>query len=406
MRLSFSLLAIGLILIGVIGCKKEVEPPPPPPEHARHEPRWLVVIHVESPFDFDTTKIDVADWKPGEDIVILEQLETDWRFWFYYPWQGEDTIRYSVEYKYEDYGFGGKGLWVNGKLMGMVLGSVDFVYKYNIPHPEDILTITSNNANNFISWVQDTDPKVHFPNLKVVMIDISSPAFQHYPNLVSALKALPDHIQICLWINLYYWGVFVEDGKNYDVTDCQLEELTELNNLRELRLRSTKITDTGVRSLSKCSDLRVLTLYGNRFTDKGIKALSHLDNLRELIVISSRITTRAMEYISSMKNLRSLTLNCERVTGRGLQFLRGMQNLEEVGLFNAKVSDADLENLIYLPNLRRFSLNAPISDDAVNYLIRLSNLKELYLERTRLTPTGIARLKETLPDCKITVKDI
>jgi len=120
MRLSFSLLVMGIILISSPGCKKK--------------PRWLR-IYCEGEFE---DSINVTGWEVNEDVVGI-------RRWGY-PWQGEDSISYSFYLPSYDttllppYTY----LVVNGRLVGVDPFGVRIE---NIPYKEEVLTLMRYDTN-------------------------------------------------------------------------------------------------------------------------------------------------------------------------------------------------------------------------------------------------------------------
>ena len=56
-----------------------------------------------------------------------------------------------------------------------------------------------------------------------------------------------------------------------------------------------------------------------------------------------------------------------------------------------------------LPDLRALDLsNMPVDDSDTEYIIPLTGLRHLYLSSTRVTDSGVAKLQQALPNCKIT----
>ena len=45
---------------------------------------------------------------------------------------------------------------------------------------------------------------------------------------------------------------------------------------------------------------------------------------------------------------------------------------------------------------------APITDAAIEELVKLRNLKELKLPETKISDAALAKLQKALPDCKVT----
>ncbi len=118
----FCIVAMLVIMCVLVGCCKQES------EHPPVERKWLVVTR-DGEFE---DSINVTGWTPGEDMITLEnELNI--------PWHGEDSIDYRSE----------PGLlWVNGKVIGVLLDRVDFK---DIQHPEDVLMVisTKNNPEEF-----------------------------------------------------------------------------------------------------------------------------------------------------------------------------------------------------------------------------------------------------------------
>lgn len=66
------------------------------------------------------------------------------------------------------------------------------------------------------------------------------------------------------------------------------------------------------------------------------------------------------------------------VTDTGVAALRGMTNIEELDLTDARVTDG-----------------------AINDLVTLSGLKKVVLKGTRVSTSGVAKLRQALPGCAI-----
>jgi hypothetical protein len=55
-----------------------------------------------------------------------------------------------------------------------------------------------------------------------------------------------------------------------------------------------------------------------------------------------------------------------------------------------------------MPNLTWLCIrDTDVSDRGINNLARLTRLRALYLERTRVTPAGVRSLQHSLPECTI-----
>jgi len=245
MRLSFSLLAIGLLLIGVLGCKKEAVPPTS--EQAQQEPSWLRIYHDGVFKD----SINVTGWEVNEDVIELGG--------FYYPWQGEDSIDYNTNL---DFGHGPEPSWfmllnVNGKLVGVEPNEYSLS---SIQHPELILTLSGS---------ADTVILKKLPNL------VGVPVFIHSSKDVDELASIPKNLRLYVQCS--------------NITNADLRKLTRFPNIRVLGIESLsdslKTTARGFRALRRMKELRMLWIHGLFEDSKNIdKYLKDLHKLREVKV--------------------------------------------------------------------------------------------------------------------------
>ncbi|MEC8243333.1 MAG: DUF4339 domain-containing protein [Verrucomicrobiota bacterium] len=139
----------------------------------------------------------------------------------------------------------------------------------------------------------------------------------------------------------------------------------------------------------RSSGIRILPIVGA----KGLQVISSVDpelamkdeDLEKLMMIAphiisldltdSKVTNAGFDFIAKMPNLKKL-------------FLEGVQQVDTSGITKLK----DLENLEYL-NLIRVKLEA----SAVDFLISLQSLREVYLFKTGLDEAEIRKLKTAKP---------
>lgn len=139
----------------------------------------------------------------------------------------------------------------------------------------------------------------------------------------------------------------------------------------------------------RSSGIKILPIVGA----KGLQVISSVDpelamkdeDLEKLMMIAphiisldltdSKVTNAGFDFIAKMPNLKKL-------------FLEGVQEVDTSGITKLK----DLENLEYL-NLIRVKLEA----SAVDFLISLQSLREVYLFETGLDEAEIRKLKTAKP---------
>jgi len=215
MRFTLSLLATGLILISLHGCKKE--------------PHWLRIYRDGEFVD----SINVTDWEKNEDVVRLGP-------YFYYPWQGEDSISYSFYLPSYDttifppYSY----LVVNGRLAG-----VDplEVHIESMPYKGAVLTLRRYDSNFKL-----------LPNLVMMSVMIRS------TDDIKELDPIPRNIRLEV--------VIIPSMSSYvDIIPEVLPNIVRFRNIRVLKITFTDKHVKGdlswTRWLCRMRGLRRVTIW-------------------------------------------------------------------------------------------------------------------------------------------------
>ena len=123
------------------------------------------------------------------------------------------------------------------------------------------------------------------------------------------------------------------------------EQLTELNNLRSLRLTRTAINDESLLPISSLTGLIELGLNGTAISDEGASRLAELTKLRSLWLAETQITDAGLGPLVSLPHLEELDLSGTRVTDSGLPALEQMLALKRLNLCETEVSPAGIKRL-------------------------------------------------------------
>jgi hypothetical protein len=160
--------------------------------------------------------------------------------------------------------------------------------------------------------------------------------------------------------------------------DADLAPLGALVNLEELSFSANEAVDgTFTAHLLNVSGLRYLKP-GLHVTDTGLAQIAKLSSLRVLFV-RGPCTNDGLKQLRSLRELQTLYITSEQVTSKGLTILTDLPGLVDVGI------KATL-----------------VTDEAVEFLARCQHVSEILLLKTGMTPGGVARLREALPECDIT----
>ncbi|HEV3303483.1 MAG TPA: protein kinase [Planctomycetaceae bacterium] len=152
----------------------------------------------------------------------------------------------------------------------------------------------------------------------------------------------------------------------------------------------------------RLEELVSLDLTGTMFDDADLERLKPLVAIRELNLAHTRITDAGLASLKGLTALRQLNLDGDAVRGTGLMHLQDLSELTELRLGCSGLTDLFLVELAGLKKLDRLSLaKSSISDEGVTRLAPLTHLKELDLSDTYVTADRVAKLKTSLPQCRI-----
>ena len=105
------------------------------------------------------------------------------------------------------------------------------------------------------------------------------------------------------------------------ITDDDMFQLSELDNLHILNLPNGRFTNAGLESLKQSSKLFLLRFGSPHVTDRGMAILRELKGLRFLHLIDVPITDDGLAEIQHMTWLESLYLDGGEFTEEGLEAL-------------------------------------------------------------------------------------
>jgi Leucine-rich repeat (LRR) protein len=107
------------------------------------------------------------------------------------------------------------------------------------------------------------------------------------------------------------------------VDDDVIKHLTDLPNLREVYLSSSKVTDAGLEEyIEGRTNLELLSLWDTHVTDAGLQHLKGLINLERLYLEGTQVTDAGLEHIKGLTNLKHLYLEGTNVTDAGVEGLK------------------------------------------------------------------------------------
>jgi len=175
----------------------------------------------------------------------------------------------------------------------------------------------------------------------------------------------------------YFRGCEQLEALNLAYTDIR-GDFSALNGLplRDVRLEGCRrVGDMAARSLAGFPSLRQLEIHMTGLTDTGIEALAGLP--LEILWLGPRVTDAALRTLAQIPTLRHLDICAHNVSDEGAVELARLPNLEILWLTRCGISDSSVEALATMQRVRELNVND-----------------------TGVTLSGLNRLKAALPLCR------
>ncbi|WP_182869116.1 protein kinase domain-containing protein [Rhodopirellula sp. JC639] len=142
------------------------------------------------------------------------------------------------------------------------------------------------------------------------------------------------------------------------VTNGFFEKLDEVETLRELKIRRTRMTPDVSEEISKHKLLETLHFARNGVADKNLRALKDLRALKSLSVDRNDLTEAGVQLIAnSFPLLESLDASYNRIDANSVIDWSGLQKLEELWLIGTQVTDQQLLAIAEMSNLKHLGIN-------------------------------------------------
>lgn len=145
-----------------------------------------------------------------------------------------------------------------------------------------------------------------------------------------------------------------------------------------------------------------VVLIGTEVDDGQLCHIGRLTGLRELDLTNTPVSDRGMACLGGLIHLASLRLFRTSVSGDGLVNLGRMTALRHLELGSTTVTDAGLVHLANLPALSTVDLHdTAVTEQGLAHLAKLTSLKRLAIPE--MSTDAIVRMRQRLPDCRVTV---
>ncbi len=192
---------------------------------------------------------------------------------------------------------------------------------------------------------------------------------------------------------------FIPSSNFYKNSDCLLKLPADAFHFVELRFVSMAdeedgLCDRAIARLGHITSLIGIDLDKSDASDVGLTNLGSMPNLQNISACHSDVTGSCFPKLLGCKNLNGLRLCNTTVSTDGLAALKHFSNLRRLSLVRCRLSLAGLEHVSRCSNLTLLDLdhNHNLDDKAVPLLLRLTKLKTLCLEGTKVSAAGLEQL--------------
>lgn len=201
----------------------------------------------------------------------------------------------------------------------------------------------------FFFWTEDSTEWKSFGQAKG---DVSVPAGKQLALVVSqaglrdlsALSALGSN-------DLYKLTIYGPPPPSPKPDDRCMPYIAHLTGLRILELEDTVISTKGIKHLGNLKSLEYLSMSGE-ITDVGLAEIAQLQSLKGLYLRESRLTDAGLAHLANLTSLEELALGQGRMTNAGLAHLAKLTSLHYLMLSGNNFTDAGIVHLKDIPSLR------------------------------------------------------
>ncbi len=196
---------------------------------------------------------------------------------------------------------------------------------------------------------------------------------------------------------------------SYKITDAGMVHLNDLKSLEEFKLPSAGITDIGLAQLAGLNALKKLNV-GRDATDEGMAALAKMKSLEDLGLSCPNITDAGLAELCRGASLKSLSIGRSKVTDAGLANVANLKSLEHLSVSNVPINGTGLAALKQCPSLRGISLSfVELQSNAITHVVAIPSLEKLRLYRigTPITDESLNQLSRltNLKTLSIVIKE-
>jgi Leucine-rich repeat (LRR) protein len=160
-------------------------------------------------------------------------------------------------------------------------------------------------------------------------------------------------------------------------------------------LDGKKVNSGDLERLASCRNLKILSVREANIGDAGCITIGRMTNLESLDLLgSSKITNAGIKSLVSLKKLRELGLTFIPISDDAIDAIAGMTELRTLHLGETQVTDVGFKKLATLIRLEELTPSPGVTDQGLSILGNFPQLKSLGLKGHQITDTSVAELQK------------
>ncbi|CAN5513295.1 hypothetical protein BH10CYA1_BH10CYA1_53210 [soil metagenome] len=187
-------------------------------------------------------------------------------------------------------------------------------------------------------------------------------------------------------------------GRNLELTDKEISNISHLSKIILLDLEGTEMTDASSKPLSGLKELRDLNIGDTMITANGLPFIIGLKKLESLRLSRNKLGNAAGPYLSQLTSVKTLDLCGTSLNDSVLACLSSLSKLESLNIRRNNITDQGFTNIAKLKNLRQLNVtDTRVTIKGLRLLSELPKLNQVTLRTGSFKPEELASLKKSLP---------
>lgn len=181
-----------------------------------------------------------------------------------------------------------------------------------------------------------------------------------------------------------------------------LSHFRNCKNLKSIALTGCSQVGPGIASLTDCHQVEKIAMWGVKIRREDLLPLANM-KLKQLDLGATSVADDCLPLLKNLGQLETFRASYAKLTDEGLAHFQSCSSLKELSLGHSAMTDVGLANFQKCRDLSRLDvMSCGVSDASIPLISSFKNLTFLELKGNKITPDGVEKLRQALPNCEIT----